>query len=109
MQFEQIEVGSVYEVDFDDPNYPCDCACHTDKNILHCEPCCDDRSYQGQGMCIGKDEASSFVAVSINKNRFLVVRPISIIKLCVESAKEFEIDEYQIKYARTILRYGAPV
>ena len=37
---------SLYFVEYRDPNYPCNCECHTNPFIMHCFPCCEDRSYQ---------------------------------------------------------------
>lgn len=38
-------VGKPYCISYVDPNYPCRCACHTNNSILHCVPCCYNRSF----------------------------------------------------------------
>ena len=37
---------ALYFVEYRDPHYPCNCECHTNPFIMHCFPCCEDRSYQ---------------------------------------------------------------
>lgn len=37
---------SLYFVEYKDPTYPCSCECHTNPFIMHCMPCCDDRSWK---------------------------------------------------------------
>jgi len=53
--YDSIEVGKKYWITYDDPDYPCDCPCHTSEGaIRHCIPCCRDNSYTGEAVCVQK-------------------------------------------------------
>lgn len=71
MKIEEIFVGSYYHVNFNDPNYPCNCECHNPgENVMHIAPCCYDRSYNGVVKVISKfeDATSSIITVDKVKN-----------------------------------------
>lgn len=51
-----ITIGKSYIIKYVDPNYPCSCICHTNRGVLHCAPCCYDRSYEGEAQCIDKTD-----------------------------------------------------
>lgn len=52
----ELIVGQSYQINYVDKSYPCDCECHTDKNILHFMPCCSDMSYKGPGKFVAFDQ-----------------------------------------------------
>lgn len=54
-----------YIIEFQDPNYPCDCECHTNKNVMHIMPCCDDRSMTVKAKYQGVFMDQDFVPVLI--------------------------------------------
>lgn len=39
------EKGKKYLVKYIDPQYPCDCLCHTEHGWLHVTPCCSNKSW----------------------------------------------------------------
>lgn len=48
-----LQLGKVYRIDFDDPNYPCRCNCHNDLSVRHIVACCHDHSFHGEAILIG--------------------------------------------------------
>jgi hypothetical protein len=38
--------NELYYIEYKDPNYPCNCNCHTDHSIIHFDACCSDFSYK---------------------------------------------------------------
>lgn len=69
MKFEDIEIGKMYHINYVDVNYPCNCPCHTNKNVMHIEEYCFDRSYKGPALCVSKCDA-------INSNRIHFQSPV---------------------------------
>jgi hypothetical protein len=66
-----------YYIDYIDPNYPCDCDCHTEENILHIDACCYDNSYHGIVQYI-REISSGKHLVKTNDNRTKVFPTYSI-------------------------------
>lgn len=61
MNIKDIKIGTIYLINYVDTSYPCNCECHTNNNILHCVPCCCDRSYHGLAKCTIVDLESGIV------------------------------------------------
>ena len=74
-----IAVGNYYVINYVDKSYPCDCDCHTSKNILHIEPCCWDKSYSGKAKCLQKFDSEYFL-FEVSTFRKLKLHISSIIK-----------------------------
>ena len=53
-------LGETYLISYTDLNYPCDCECHSNPNILHIMACCHDKSYYGPAKCAGTNYYPSY-------------------------------------------------
>lgn len=60
------KVGKKYYIRYIDPNYPCNCECHTNRYICHIMACCSDYSWSGVLRCM-----SPLHEVDIPKNYYL--------------------------------------
>lgn len=80
MDFDKININDTYEIDFIDQYYPCDCACHSGENIMHCLPCCTDRSYSGPALCLAKSKESNLVLFATSSIRALIIKPVWVKK-----------------------------
>jgi len=49
-----------YYIRYHDTNYPCSCKCHWGQPVKHKGPCCVDRSYYGDAICVEKSEKYSY-------------------------------------------------
>jgi len=66
-------------INYVDKEYPCDCECHTNKNVLHCVPCCYDGSYKGAGKCIAHFDDSDFYLFKLKNGRNLKLHLYSVV------------------------------
>lgn len=73
------EIGHVYYVQYIDENYPCNCPCHRNDNILHIMACCSDRSYSGLAKCVEKIDPEWYV-FHIQNYRYLKLHISSILE-----------------------------
>lgn len=83
MNYQDIEVGQYYLINYKDTRYPCDCECHTNPDILHIVACCYDKSYYGTALCFYKminEDKIEIVYFKIGEYRTLCLFPKSVIK-----------------------------
>lgn len=68
MRFEEIEIGEVYEINYVDANYPCDCDCHKPgRNVRHIVACCHDMSYRGPAICESKNNQLRMITFAMKR------------------------------------------
>jgi len=73
LSFSAIYTGCYYIIDYVDPNYPCNCRCHTDPHILHVIECCYDRSYRGPALCVGKNYDTLQAVFLVSNHHFYII------------------------------------
>jgi len=73
LSFNDIYSGEYYIIDFVDPNYPCDCECHTNPGMVHVITCCYDNGYKGPALCVGKNYETLQAVFLVNSHHFYIV------------------------------------
>lgn len=72
MTIGDLVLDKTYQLDYDDPNYPCHCPCHNgNSNVIHFAPCCYDYTYHGIGVCRGHNAETNLVLLRLSNGRMM--------------------------------------
>lgn len=87
--------GNFYYIKYEDMNYPCNCGCHTNGNIMHIVPCCQDNSYDGIAYLVAITECHSSFFLKPKCREWLNLGPMSVMRPTDET---FELNQDAIDY-----------
>lgn len=103
--FEDLLAGCVYEIDYMDYDYPCQCSCHTG-GCIHCVPCCYDNSYNGNAtlIYISNSEELFFARQTYGLGKtFYLIPTHKVIRKSPEQEDAIELTEDIMIFAKNML------
>jgi len=78
VDWEDIEVGGRYTIEYKDPSYPCSCECHNkDSTMMHVISCCYDNSCSGPAICVSKCDD---FAIFENRKRYYRINSSEVVR-----------------------------